>query len=111
MAVDLGDHRAMRAEQARELLGDPAHEGIVLHRIPRHLLHGGVAAGRLRVGRKIIAGAERAARARQHDDVHVRVGIGAPDRVFEFARQLGIDRVERLGTVERDAGDAPVALV
>jgi hypothetical protein len=43
--------------------------------------------------------------------MHARIGIGARDRFFQFARKLGIDRVERLGAIERHAGDAPVALV
>ena len=60
---------------------------------------------------EVVAGAEGAAGAGQHDDVHGFVGIGALDRRRQLARQIVVDGVEDLGTVQRDAGDAPVALV
>ena len=65
----------------------------------------------LRVVHEIVAGAERPARSGQHDDVHGLVGIGALHGRRQLARQLVVDRVQDFGTVERDAGDAPVALV
>ena len=43
--------------------------------------------------------------------MHAGVRIGARDRVLQLGRQFGIDRVERFGSIERDAGDAPVALI
>ena len=43
--------------------------------------------------------------------MHAGIGIGARDRLLQFGRQFGIDRVQRLGPVERDAGDPPVTFV
>ena len=65
----------------------------------------------LRVVHQVVAGAEGAAGAGQHDDMHGLVGIGALDGRRELARQVVVDGVEDLGAVERDARDAPVALV
>ena len=60
---------------------------------------------------EIVAGAERASRAGQHDDVHGLIGIRALDSRRQLARQVVVDGVEDFRTVQCDAGNAPIALV
>ena len=60
---------------------------------------------------QVVAGAERPSRTGQHDDVHGLVGIGALDSRRQLARQVVVDGIEDFRTVQRDAGNAPIALV
>ena len=52
------------------------------------------------------AGAEPAPAAGHDDGPHVVVGVGAVERVDELVHHLAGERVELVGPVERDGGDA-----
>jgi hypothetical protein len=112
-AMHLGNDGSIRSPQRHEKLGVAHHEGVVLHRVPGHLLRHGIAVttGRLRVIGQVVSGAKGAPGARQHDHMHALVGIGPLHRVRQFARQVVVDGVEHVRPVERDARDAPVLLV
>ena len=50
--------------------------------------------------REVAAGAERSARAGDHDPAHGSVGGGVVERAGERVAQLGVDRVAPIGPVE-----------
>ena len=88
VALDRGEHRlgeqhAARAHRAVAVVGDPVDP---------------VGAERLQVG----AGAERPARAGEHRDREVVVGVEGAERVGERGGGRAVDRVARLGPVDRD---------
>ncbi len=104
IAVDLGDGRLVAAPQAHELPGVALHQRVVAHRLPGHRLVGLVRV--LGVELQVVAGAERAASALQHDRVHTRVVVGGGDGGLDLGGHAVVDRVEPLGAVERDRRDA-----
>ena len=57
---------------------------------------------------EIEAGAEALARAGQHDDAHLRVGLGVHQRLRERVEHRDGDRVQTLRAVQRDRRDRAV---
>ena len=93
------------------MLGVAPHERVVLDGIPRHVLDGRVAVPALGVAGEVVARAEGGAVAGENHHVHVRVRIGLGHRGGERDRQIVVDRIHDLGTVQGDAADAAVLLV
>ena len=112
-AVHLAQHRPVAAPQRHEQFRVAHHEGVILHRVPRHFLghRVAVAAGCLGVVGEIVSGAEGASGAGKHDHVHARLVVCAGNAFGQFARQVVVDGVENLRPVERDTGDAPVLFI
>ena len=102
-AVHLGDHRLRRPPDAHELvMGRGLGSGggrEVLARIP---LAVGLERAPFESAAEVIAGAERAARAADHDHLHLRVEHGLLDRGLDLLGHRQHDRVQPLGAVERD---------
>src|SRR6185437_4113988 len=61
-------------------------------------------------GLQIRAGAERAARAGEHRNRGVRVGIEGEERIVQLARGRTVDGVATMRPVDGDDGDGAVAL-
>ena len=59
-----------------------------------------LAAGKLVEAREVAAGAERSARAGDHDASHGTIGGGVVKRAGERVTQLGVDGVAAIGPVE-----------
>jgi hypothetical protein len=57
---------------------------------------------------QVVAAAKALARAFHHDHVDLVVGIGPFHRRADFARRVVVDRVQPLGPVQQQAGDARV---
>src|SRR5690606_15547781 len=70
---------------------------------------GGGRRARQRLG-KIHTRTEGRARAREDDDVHLVVGIGAPQFLLQRLPHGTVDRVAAVGTVEGEDRDGTVAL-
>ena len=66
---------------------------------------------RVAAGRQVGAGAEAAPGAGDDDDPHVVVGVDPVERVDHLVHHRARERVELLGPVEGDRGDALVDLV
>ena len=111
IAVHLAHDRPVAAPQAHEELGVAHHEGVVLHWVPHGDVVGGMTFLRLRVIGEIVARAEAGAVACEHDDMHAAICIGALDAFGELARNVVIDGVHHLRTIERDAADTAVFFV
>ena len=105
-AVHLRDHRLRRAPQRHVRVDVARHHLVVEDRVPRARLP----AHQLRAPVDVVAGAEGAAGAAQADRRGPRVVLRAVDRRVERLDQLGHDRVQPLGTVERERRDAVVGL-
>jgi len=96
-AVDRHDHRLLGPGQARD--------GAV--QVRRQLLDVGADAAEVVDERlDVTAGAERLAGARDDDRAHRRVVVDLEDRVKELPAQREVERVERIGTAQRDGGHA-----
>ena len=72
---------------------------------------GGLAGGDAVSADQVVAGAEGAARAGDEGDVDGVVGLCLAERVEQLGLELARDRVQLLGSVQRDPRDASVALV
>jgi hypothetical protein len=60
---------------------------------------------------EVVAGAKCTAGAIEHDRVHLVVLLGPGHGGADLARHRGVDRVQALGPVQRDAGDARLGRV
>ena len=94
VAVDLGDDR-LRAWTDRERRRHVAAEHVAPAQRGRGLLLG-----------QVVAGAERPTGAGDRDDPDALVGGGVGDRGGQLVAQLRVERVQLVGTVERQP-DAP----
>ena len=114
VAVDLGDHGLGQLPD-----DEVAHHGVAGPVVVLGVGGAGVGqagplvdVGAVRGGGlEVVAGGEGAPRALDHDDADFSVGLGALERVEHLAAQLVGERVELLGAVEGDGGDAVVGLV
>ena len=90
-AVDRGDHRLLRLEDAQR--DEAAAVAVLGERRPLAVVEGVAAAG------EVGAGAEGAPRAGHDDDAHGVVGVGPVERVEQLVHHRRGERVQLLGAV------------
>ena len=108
VAVHLGDHRLRGAPQFHVGVHVAGHELVVDDGVPRAV---GLGVHDLRTPLDVVARAERATGAAQADRTHLGIGPGALEIRPQVVDQLGSDRVQAVGTVEREGRHAVRGLV
>ena len=109
IAVHLGDDRLVHVEQ-RHLLA------LLLAHLPDVVIEAGVAtvalaSGGPGAGGDVVAGAEGATLAGEHDQMHGGAVVGLPQGLVELLYQLTRQRVQLFGAVERDVRDGVALFV